>query len=424
MAEVLYAASHIAGAFANPDNAIGDTPATWAGVLNQNASYTSRWAIADTVLPLTPSATQTVEVVARKGSNSGTPTIAINLYENGTLVQAIAAATNVTSTTSQTVSGTFNSSVITDPANVEIEVVEVGAGGNPSTRNSAQISLIRWTADTSAASENFSGGSQADVNAVALGVGAKATGAGAQTDINASSVGAGVKATSGGSTAGGAVSEAGDGIKHGNGGLVANVLTLSGGAGAKAVPGGAEADLATITSGLGTKAVSDGSDANVSVLASGGGSVGGAESHTGGSQATVTVASAGGGTKTVFSGASTVAAVVGFGAGTKATRSGSTANVVIAASGGGSASESYSGGSEAGIQCLAAGAGIKATAGGSSAAVVAVAAGGGDNPATSWSGVGPTIREPRIPSLIRRHDRPNLRSPRRFSRRDSRRRDG
>jgi hypothetical protein len=152
MAEFLYATSHLAGDFTNPDNAVGNTPTTWAGQLNTNTSQTSRWAIGDPVDPLTAAATQTIRVVAKKGSNSGVPTIALNLYENGSLVQSILAATNVTSTTGQTLTGTFNTSAITNRNDVEIEVVMSAAGGSPSARNSAQISHIEWEAETTAAS--------------------------------------------------------------------------------------------------------------------------------------------------------------------------------------------------------------------------------------------------------------------------------
>ena len=143
-----YASSHITGAFSNPNNAVGSTTGTWSGDLNTVANYTSRWAMDDPTPTI--SGTQTINILAKKGSNSGTPTIAINLYENGTLVQSIVGTTNVTSTTGQTISGTFNASVITNPNNVEIEVVETGTGGNPSTRNSAQIDYIQWVVNYTA----------------------------------------------------------------------------------------------------------------------------------------------------------------------------------------------------------------------------------------------------------------------------------
>lgn len=142
--ETIWASSHITGTFTNPNNALNATDAVWAGQLNTNVSQTSRWAMGNPSSTIT--STQTINIIARKGSNSGTPTIALNLYENGTLVQSIAGATSITSTTGQTVTGTFNASAITNPANVEIEVVMTAAGGNASTRNSAQIDSIEWIA--------------------------------------------------------------------------------------------------------------------------------------------------------------------------------------------------------------------------------------------------------------------------------------
>ena len=144
--ELLYADAHLAGNFANPGNAIGNTPSTWAGVLNSNSSYTSRWSIANPVNPATSGATQTVRVTARKGTNSGTPTIQVNLYSSGSLVSS-GTTVNVTSTTGQVVTRTFTSSQIA-LNNLEVEVVQTGTGGSPSARNTAQISIIEFSADT------------------------------------------------------------------------------------------------------------------------------------------------------------------------------------------------------------------------------------------------------------------------------------
>lgn len=148
--ETLYATSHLAGTFVTPENAVGNTPTTWAGELNANVNVTSRWAIGDPVNPLTAGATHTVLVAARKGSNSGTPTIALNLFENGVLVQSLVGATNVTSTTGQTISGTFTTSTITSGNDIEIEAVMVSVGGSGTARNSAQVATISLTADTTA----------------------------------------------------------------------------------------------------------------------------------------------------------------------------------------------------------------------------------------------------------------------------------
>lgn len=145
--ETLYATSHITGAFTNPANAVGAQDGLWAGDLNLNSNYTSRWAMGDPVDPLTAGATQTVSVFARKGTNSGVPNVTLNIYQNGTLVHS-GAAQNVTSTTGEIISQTFPTSAVTDRVGVEVEVVQISAGGSLSQRNSAQIDYIQWNAET------------------------------------------------------------------------------------------------------------------------------------------------------------------------------------------------------------------------------------------------------------------------------------
>lgn len=149
--ETVYADAHITGNFTNSGNAVGNTPTTWAGVTNENTSQTSRWSLANLTDPLATGQTHTVNVSARKGSNSGNPTLTINLYENGTLVSALASSVSITSTSGQVVTGTFSTSAITNPDNIEIEAACTAAGGNPSTRNAAQIAYIELVAEVEAA---------------------------------------------------------------------------------------------------------------------------------------------------------------------------------------------------------------------------------------------------------------------------------
>jgi hypothetical protein len=149
--ETLYATSLLSGTITSSSNALGSGAGTWAGDLNTNSSWTTVWAMGDPTVSGAADGTQTVTVRARKGSNGNSPTIAINLYENGSLVGAIASATTVTSTTGQDVSGTWTGSSVTNENNVEIEVVMTAAGGSPSNRNSAQIDYIRWDGNFAAA---------------------------------------------------------------------------------------------------------------------------------------------------------------------------------------------------------------------------------------------------------------------------------
>ena len=146
--ETLYADAHLTGNFANPNNALGNTPSTWAGVANTNSTEQSRWSMADPVSPLTASATQTIRILARKGSNSGNPSITVNLWDNGTLVREIEAGVPITDTGSgQVIEGTFATEEVSSGANVQIEVIGIFVGGSPSARNSPQIAYIEWLAD-------------------------------------------------------------------------------------------------------------------------------------------------------------------------------------------------------------------------------------------------------------------------------------
>lgn len=148
--ETLYADAHITGDVVSPTNAVGNTPTTWAGSVNANVSATSRWSIANPVNPITAGfTTHNVSVVARKGSNSGSPTVTVTLFANSVSIRQLASAT-VTSTVGQTLQGTFTTSEVTSGDNVEVQIAIVGAGGSGSARNSAQISTISVALDTTA----------------------------------------------------------------------------------------------------------------------------------------------------------------------------------------------------------------------------------------------------------------------------------
>jgi len=136
MSELRYAASHISGDFANPQNAVGNTPSSWAGVLNQNSNYTSRWGIAAHSDVL--SGTHTIRCLARKGSNNGSPTMQVNVYVNGSLFSS-GPIVNVISTSGQVLTRTFT---YEGSGTISVEVVQSGAGGNPNIRNTAQLAYI------------------------------------------------------------------------------------------------------------------------------------------------------------------------------------------------------------------------------------------------------------------------------------------
>jgi hypothetical protein len=145
----LFALSHITGNIVAPNNAVGESTETWAGTDNANVSGTSRWLMAPPNGSLTVGGIQTVKVVARKGTNTGNPTVTVSLFEDGVLRRTLVDRTPVTDSTprGQTLTATFSTSDIIRPDKVEIQIVISGVGGGRGVNNSAQIDTIEWEAD-------------------------------------------------------------------------------------------------------------------------------------------------------------------------------------------------------------------------------------------------------------------------------------
>lgn len=147
MAETLYATSHISGSASTPANATG-APNGVATTDSGNVSWTSRWAIGDPSGNL--SGTQSITVRAREagGSSSGAK-ITVTLYENGASVTTLVSSETLTGGTAFTDYGpyTFDGSLISNSANVEIEISAATSGGGPSNRRTAQIDSITLLAE-------------------------------------------------------------------------------------------------------------------------------------------------------------------------------------------------------------------------------------------------------------------------------------
>jgi hypothetical protein len=141
----LHATGHVAGTVSSPTNALGAPNGTWTTDTG-NVSWDSRFALDTIPEGEQLDGTQTVTVRARKeAGQSGTPTLAAELWENGSLIGSLFGATGVT-TTSQDIAGTFAASAVVDPADVEVRLVGTGAGGSPGARSSVQVDAITWTA--------------------------------------------------------------------------------------------------------------------------------------------------------------------------------------------------------------------------------------------------------------------------------------
>jgi len=139
--------------WANTLTAIDEDPDSsgtdWLASPDQNTNCDMKVSFATPSAALEPGADkQEFRVQAKQyRSASGTPSIRIELWENGSLVRA-GTATDVTSTTEQVFSFTWNVSELTTSsgANVECKVFGIKSGGSPSARNAVDLGAIEWNA--------------------------------------------------------------------------------------------------------------------------------------------------------------------------------------------------------------------------------------------------------------------------------------
>ena len=149
--QTLYLESTASGDAINATNAIGNTPNTWAGVTNSNTSWTQEWYIQIPTFPNFEGA-QSVAVRFRKGSNSGNPSVMVEVRRQGAVLGSVP-NTAITSTTGQdvVVSFTDNGPV----GGLSLYVSAVSVGGSPSSRNSAQMAMATWTANGASLTIDF-----------------------------------------------------------------------------------------------------------------------------------------------------------------------------------------------------------------------------------------------------------------------------
>jgi hypothetical protein len=148
--QLLYATSHSTGNVSTPNNALGAPDGTFT-TDTLDASWTSRFAMGDPST-VTPAGTQAVAVrVKKNATGGGTPTVtAVSLYESAALVRNLLGSTYSATDAADDIQVTFNTSEITNLANVEIQIVTAGAGSG-SNRRCVVLDAITWTADDNAA---------------------------------------------------------------------------------------------------------------------------------------------------------------------------------------------------------------------------------------------------------------------------------
>jgi hypothetical protein len=143
--ESLYADSLVSGSVSSSGNALGTSNGTWTSDTG-NVSWTAQFSLGDPSGAVA-NGTHTINVLARKATGTGTPSATISVYQGASLIATVSSNVSVTSATSQTLTGTFDSSLLTDLTDVRVQVATTAAGGSPSARAAVQIDSIEWTGD-------------------------------------------------------------------------------------------------------------------------------------------------------------------------------------------------------------------------------------------------------------------------------------
>src|SRR3990167_8627732 len=134
----------------DPDSSAGD----WLTAPGSNNATVARVTFpTPTGPPTTGAGLQNFRALVRKTNHSTNPTCAIQLYENGSLVSEVLAATTVSSTTGVVLQGSWNATSLgtSNGSAVECRVVGAVGGGSPGNRASLEVGAIEWNVDYTAA---------------------------------------------------------------------------------------------------------------------------------------------------------------------------------------------------------------------------------------------------------------------------------
>jgi hypothetical protein len=131
------------------ETTIDDDPGSWPGgdwrtAASNNANSVCHAQFGTPVGP--PNGTQTFHIYARLTANGTAADYNVYLYENGTQVGAAIASGQLTSTTGQTITATFNASSLgtADGSLVECVFEVIKTGGSPGSRTTGEVDAIYW----------------------------------------------------------------------------------------------------------------------------------------------------------------------------------------------------------------------------------------------------------------------------------------
>jgi len=154
--DVLLLQTNLSGAVADIQDDPDSPDSNWLTYISNNADTVCHVSFpTPTGFPTQGAGLQQFKIWVRKQPGTGTPTVRIDLYENGVLVANVMAATDVTSSTGQLFSGTWDASLlgVADGSLVECYIYGTKTGGAPAARATVEIGAVEWNVTYSTGGE-------------------------------------------------------------------------------------------------------------------------------------------------------------------------------------------------------------------------------------------------------------------------------
>lgn len=141
--DAILASVNLTGAVTAIDEDPDSPDASWLTRTSANTDTDVRVSFPTPTPDLT--GTQEFRVRVRKTSEATAPTATVELWQAGSPVSTLVAATTISSTAGVVLAGTFDPTGL-DPASIECRVVGTVGGGSPSKRATVEVGAIEWNA--------------------------------------------------------------------------------------------------------------------------------------------------------------------------------------------------------------------------------------------------------------------------------------
>jgi hypothetical protein len=138
----LHFAQSVAGDADNPANALGPVNGAWAGQ-SGNASWTHVWRLDVPVGELTGEQSITLRLRKAGGTGAGRLT-SVRLLQGATELALLSGQEDIDDANGVDRAYTFDSALVSDPADLRIEIAATHAGGAAGQRSTIQVDAATW----------------------------------------------------------------------------------------------------------------------------------------------------------------------------------------------------------------------------------------------------------------------------------------